>query len=137
MLLVTLLLDVLSILLVDGGVLYVHIHAATNLIGQFLTHQSSCDPYCLVHCMNKVILTTHTIPSSHNPIWEKGVELLVPSYRSLSCHFHVYSKRVRGSELIGAAELCVNEVRLLKFFVSNFYSHCLLFRLEIGIYNID
>lgn len=88
-----------------AGVLYIHVHAARNLIGH--SSRAGYEPYCVVRHGKRTIFKTHSLSGSSDPIWEKGTEILVPSCRGMELIFDViHDGHTLGShDLIGTAQL--------------------------------
>jgi Ca2+-dependent lipid-binding protein len=78
----------------DAGVLYIHIHSAVNLMNR---SSKSYDPYCIVKWGDKDVFQTHVVNNTRNPVWEKGIEILVPSCHNVPLSFNVYSNRTLAS----------------------------------------
>ena len=94
-----------------AGVLYIHVHAARNLIGH--SSRAGYEPYCVVRHGKRTIFKTHSLSGSSDPIWEKGTEILVPSCRGMELIFDViHDGHTLGShDLIGTAQLRLDTVR--------------------------
>ncbi|XP_055878797.1 uncharacterized protein LOC106052623 isoform X3 [Biomphalaria glabrata] len=71
-----------------AGVMYICCHGATNVLAADKTGAS--DPYCVVFCDRKRVLTTPFIPRTRNPHWESWVEFFVRDYTMSSFSFFVY-----------------------------------------------
>merc|ERR1719483_1327811 len=71
-----------------AGVLYVNIHGASNVLAADKTGAS--DPYCVLFCDRKRVLTTPFIPRARNPHWESWTEFFVADYTRSSLSFYVY-----------------------------------------------
>ena len=102
----------------EAGVLYVHVHAAKNVRAPT---PSLDNVFCCVTWGEKTILRTHTLPGSCDPVWEKGIELIVPSCNGIRLEFNVLSESqgMATNSLIGSTFLSLNEVRayILRQFV--------------------
>lgn len=95
----------------EAGVLYIHVHAARNLIGH--TAMSRYDPYCIVKQGEKTVFKTHTLVGTRDPVWEKGMEILVPWCSNTQLSFDVFhnSHGLAGShDLLGSAHLHLHAV---------------------------
>lgn len=95
----------------EAGVLYVHVHAAKNVRAPT---PSLNNLFCCVVWGEKTILRTHPLPGSCDPIWEKGIELIVPSCSGIQLDFNVYSQSqgMAANSLIGSSHLLLNEVSM-------------------------
>ncbi|CAL1533878.1 unnamed protein product [Lymnaea stagnalis] len=71
-----------------AGVMYVCIHGATNVLAADKTGAS--DPYCVLFCDRRRVLTTPFIPRTRNPRWDSWVEFFVADYTRSSLSFFVY-----------------------------------------------
>ncbi|KAH9502603.1 hypothetical protein Btru_073889 [Bulinus truncatus] len=71
-----------------SGVMYLCCHGATNVLAADKTGAS--DPYCVVFCDRKRVLTTPFIPRTRNPRWESWVEFFIKDYTMSSFSFFVY-----------------------------------------------
>ncbi|GFO03794.1 extended synaptotagmin-1, partial [Plakobranchus ocellatus] len=71
-----------------AGVLYVCIHGASNVLAADKTGAS--DPYCVLFCDRRRVLTTPFIPRTRNPHWESWTEFFVADYTRMQLSFFVY-----------------------------------------------
>ncbi|XP_059178126.1 uncharacterized protein LOC131957377 isoform X2 [Physella acuta] len=71
-----------------AGVLYVCVHGATNVLAADKTGAS--DPYCVLFCDRRRVLTTPFVPRTRNPRWESWVEFFVADYSRSSLSFFLY-----------------------------------------------
>ena len=103
--------------LTEAGVLYIHVHGAKNLRSH--SSRTLYDPYCLVKHGERSIFKTHTIFGTTDPIWEKGVEILIPSCRDVSLSFDIFhnSRGLGSHDLLGSTNLRLNRVSLLYFYL--------------------
>ncbi|XP_019850802.1 PREDICTED: uncharacterized protein LOC100638384 [Amphimedon queenslandica] len=96
----------------EAGVLYIHVHSAQNLISSSSSSSSkqkqqqqqqqlsrpSLDPYCIVRQDARVIFKTSPVVGSASPVWEKGLEILIPSCRGAQFSFDVCDGRSRSHD---------------------------------------
>ena len=66
----------------SAGVLYAHIHGAKDLIGGQL--YGVCNPVCVVKDGEKTLLVTRRHMGCVDPVWEQGVEIFIPNYKTVS-----------------------------------------------------
>lgn len=93
---------------VVSGVLYVHIHGATNLLAS--DKNGSSDPYCVVFSERKRIVTTPYVSRSLNPKWETHAEFFVKDYTKTKLSFYVFDwdgRNVIDDDFLGCAFLDV------------------------------
>ena len=90
------------------------------------------DPYCLVKHGERSIFKTHTIFGTRDPIWEKGVEILIPSCRDVVLSFDIFhnSRGLGSHDLLGSTNLILNRVSVLSHF------HLLLRYFTITIFKL-
>uniref|UniRef100_A0A0L8HMH5 Uncharacterized protein n=1 Tax=Octopus bimaculoides TaxID=37653 RepID=A0A0L8HMH5_OCTBM len=69
-----------------AGVLYVHIHGATNLLAA--DKNGTSDPYCVVFSERRRIVTTPYVPRSLNPRWETYSEFFVKDFTKDNAQLH-------------------------------------------------
>ena len=94
----------------EAGVLYIHVHSARNLIGQSAT--SRCDPFCVVKQGDRQVFKTHTLYNTRDPVWEKGVEILVPWSHNVPLSFTIQhnSYGLGSHDVLGSAHLTLHSV---------------------------
>ncbi|XP_052767239.1 uncharacterized protein LOC128208010 isoform X2 [Mya arenaria] len=71
-----------------SGVLFVCVHCANNVIASDKT--GSSDPYCVVFCDRRRILTTPYLAQTRNPKWESHAELFVKDFSQCNLSFYVF-----------------------------------------------
>ena len=123
----------------EAGVLYIHVHSAQNLISPSFSSSSrqkqqqlarpNFDPYCIVSQDDRIIFKTSPVVGSANPVWEKGLEILVPLCRGTHFSFDVCNGRSRSHDSpLGYARVSLEMVRVsMLFYLSKIYVciHCL------------
>lgn len=93
-----------------SGVLYVHIHGATNLLAG--DKNGSSDPYCVVFSERKRIVTTPYVTQSLNPKWETHAEFFVKDYTKTKLSFYVFDwdgRNVIDDDFLGCAFLDISQ----------------------------
>ena len=101
-----------SSLTVEAGVLYIHVHSARNL-SSIKSGRSNCDPFCVVRQEDRMIFKTGLVVGSTNPVWEKGLEILIPSCRDAHFSFDVYNGRGKSHDnLLGYAQVNLEMVNV-------------------------
>lgn len=100
--------------------LYVHVHAARNVRGHV---PPLANLFCCATLGERTILRTQTLPGSCDPIWEKGIELIVPSYHGIRLEFEVFcqSRGMGSNDLLGSSHLLLTAVSII---VCNFLELC-------------
>ncbi|KAK3591562.1 hypothetical protein CHS0354_041607 [Potamilus streckersoni] len=73
---------------VTAGVVYVCVHGASNVLAGDIGGTS--DPYCVVFCNRRRVLTTPYVPRTRNPIWESHVEFFVENLTEADLTFYVF-----------------------------------------------
>ncbi|KAL3874920.1 hypothetical protein ACJMK2_037872, partial [Sinanodonta woodiana] len=73
---------------VTAGVVYVCVHGASNVLAGDVGGTS--DPYCVVFCNRRRVLTTPYIPRTRNPVWESHVEFFVENLTEADLTFYVF-----------------------------------------------
>ncbi|KAK3702728.1 hypothetical protein RRG08_042714 [Elysia crispata] len=71
-----------------AGVLHVCVHGASNVLAADKTGAS--DPYCVLFCDRRRVLTTPFVPRTRNPHWESWTEFFVADYTRMQLSFFVY-----------------------------------------------
>lgn len=102
---------------VVSGVLYVHIHGATNLLAS--DKNGSSDPYCVVFSERKRIVTTPYVSRSLNPKWETHAEFFVKDYTKTKLSFYVFDwdgRNVIDDDFLGCAflDVCQKESMFIR-----------------------
>eukprot|EP00731_Ephydatia_muelleri_P033334 Em0028g9a len=89
----------------SAGVLYVHIHGAKALIGGQL--YGVCNPVCVVKDGEKNLLTTRHLMGCTHPVWEQGVEMFIPNYKTMQLHVDVANQitRIGLQDIMGSSHL--------------------------------
>lgn len=101
-----------SPLTVEAGVLYIHVHSARNL-SSIKSGRSNCEPFCVVRQEDRMIFKTGLVVGSTNPVWEKGLEILIPSCRDAHFSFDVYNGRGKSHDnLLGYAQVNLEMVNV-------------------------
>ncbi|XP_076463535.1 extended synaptotagmin-1-like isoform X2 [Babylonia areolata] len=93
-----------------AGVMYVCIHGASNVKAADKTGAS--DPYCVLFCNRRRLLTTPYVPVTRNPRWESWVEFFVGDFTQSTYSFFVFDWD--GSSTINDDFLGVAHLSLLK-----------------------
>ena len=70
-----------------AGVLYIHVHSASNLPSQDV--DGLCDPYCVILANKNKIFTTHFVLDNCSPSWETGKEIFVSDFTQVNLTFIV------------------------------------------------
>ncbi|KAL4237453.1 hypothetical protein ACF0H5_002170 [Mactra antiquata] len=71
-----------------AGVLYVCVHCANNVIASDKT--GSSDPYCVVFCDRRRVLTTTYVAQTRNPSWESQTEFFVRDFTQCQLSFYIF-----------------------------------------------
>ncbi|XP_060558293.1 uncharacterized protein LOC132718594 [Ruditapes philippinarum] len=71
-----------------SGVLYVCVHSASNVIA--MDKSGSSDPYCVVFCDRRRVLTTPYILQNRNPSWQSQTEFFVRDFSQCQLSFYVF-----------------------------------------------
>ncbi|XP_052824922.1 uncharacterized protein LOC106869820 isoform X2 [Octopus bimaculoides] len=93
-----------------AGVLYVHIHGATNLLAA--DKNGTSDPYCVVFSERRRIVTTPYVPRSLNPRWETYSEFFVKDFTKTKLSFYVFDwdgRNIIDDDFLGCAFLDVHQ----------------------------
>ncbi|CAG5128727.1 unnamed protein product, partial [Candidula unifasciata] len=93
-----------------AGVMYVCIHGATNVLVADKTGAS--DPYCVLFCNRKRVLTTPFVPRTRNPRWESWVEFFVADYTQSPLSFFVYDwdgTNTLNDDFLGSTHISLSE----------------------------
>uniref|UniRef100_A0A0B7ARF5 Uncharacterized protein n=1 Tax=Arion vulgaris TaxID=1028688 RepID=A0A0B7ARF5_9EUPU len=93
-----------------AGVMLVCIHGATNVLVADKTGAS--DPYCVLFCNRKRVLTTPFVPRTRNPRWESWVEFFVADYTKSSLSFFVYDwdgTNTINDDFLGSVHISLTE----------------------------
>ncbi|BFZ08015.1 hypothetical protein BsWGS_11054 [Bradybaena similaris] len=93
-----------------AGVMFVCIHGATNVLVADKTGTS--DPYCVLFCNRKRVLTTPFVPRTRNPHWESWVEFFVADYTRSPLSFFVYDwdgTNTLNDDFLGSAHISLSE----------------------------
>ncbi|XP_041353742.1 tricalbin-3-like isoform X2 [Gigantopelta aegis] len=93
-----------------SGVIYAVIHGAANVIIADKTGAS--DPYCVLFCDRRRVLTTPYVPNTRNPRWESSVEFFVADFSKTSLSFFVFDwdgTNIIDDDFLGSAHLTLNE----------------------------
>ena len=101
-------------------------HAAKNV----RTPTPSSDSlFCCVRWGEKTILRTQSLPGSCDPIWEKGIELIVPSCSGIRLEFNIYSQSqgMGANCLVGSCHLLLNEVSTYEWYCAYQLAICNLY----------
>ncbi|GAB1609829.1 extended synaptotagmin-1-like isoform X3 [Argonauta hians] len=93
-----------------SGVLYVHVHGATNLLAA--DKNGTSDPYCVVFSERRRIVTTPYVPRSLNPRWETHSEFFVKDVTKTKLSFYVFDwdgRNIIDDDFLGCAFLDVHQ----------------------------
>ncbi|XP_046355848.2 uncharacterized protein PYUK71.03c-like isoform X2 [Haliotis rufescens] len=89
-----------------AGVMYICIHGAVNVL--VADKNGASDPYCVLFCDRRRVLTTPYIPHTRNPRWESSVEFFVSDYTKSSLSFFVFDwdgTNVIDDDFLGSTHL--------------------------------
>ncbi|XP_036359565.1 uncharacterized protein LOC115212982 isoform X4 [Octopus sinensis] len=98
-----------------AGVLYVHIHGATNLLAA--DKNGTSDPYCVVFSERRRIVTTPYVPRSLNPRWETYSEFFVKDFTKTKLSFYVFDwdgRNIIDDDFLGCAFLDVHQDKWIR-----------------------
>ncbi|KAL8611006.1 hypothetical protein ACOMHN_042622 [Nucella lapillus] len=93
-----------------AGVVYVCIHGASNVKAADKTGAS--DPYCVLFCNRRRLLTTPYVPATRNPRWESWVEFFVGDFTQSTYSFFVFDwdgSSTINDDFLGVAHLSLRK----------------------------
>lgn len=94
----------------NAGVMYVCIHGASNV--KVADKTGASDPYCILFCNRRRLLTTPYVTATRNPRWESAVEFFVGDFTQNTYSFFVYDWD--GTNTVDDDFLGVAHLNLLK-----------------------
>ncbi|XP_060068931.1 extended synaptotagmin-1-like [Ylistrum balloti] len=93
-----------------AGVMFVCVHSAAGVIAA--DKSGTSDPYCVVFCDRRRVMTTPYIPRTRNPYWEKSVEFFTGDYTKMNLSFYVFDwdgSNTIDDDFLGSAHLSLKE----------------------------
>ncbi|XP_033734634.1 extended synaptotagmin-1-like isoform X2 [Pecten maximus] len=93
-----------------AGVMFVCVHSASGVIAA--DKSGTSDPYCVVFCDRRRVMTTPYIPRTRNPHWEKSVEFFTGDYTKMNLSFYVFDwdgTSTIDDDFLGSAHLSLKE----------------------------
>ncbi|KAK7104209.1 hypothetical protein V1264_018965 [Littorina saxatilis] len=93
-----------------AGVMYVCIHGASNV--KVADKTGASDPYCVLFCNRRRILTTPYVPATRNPHWESWVEFFVGDFTECTYSFFVFDwdgSNTIDDDFLGIAHLSLSK----------------------------
>ncbi|XP_052272099.1 extended synaptotagmin-1-like isoform X2 [Dreissena polymorpha] len=93
-----------------SGVMYVCVHCANNVAASDKT--GSSDPYCVVFCDRRRVLTTPYLAQTLNPRWESHAEFFVKDFSQCNLSFYVFDWDGTNSmddDFLGSAHHAMSE----------------------------
>ncbi|XP_053395877.1 uncharacterized protein LOC123544970 isoform X2 [Mercenaria mercenaria] len=93
-----------------SGVLYVCVHSASNVIA--MDKSGSSDPYCVVFCDRRRVLTTPYILQNRNPSWQSQTEFFVRDFSQCQLSFYVFDwdgTNTIDDDFLGSAMYAMSE----------------------------
>ncbi|KAL5008759.1 hypothetical protein ScPMuIL_014340 [Solemya velum] len=82
-----------------AGVLYVCVHGATNVLAS--DWGGTSDPYCILFCDRRRIMTTQYVLRTRSPRWEAGVEFFVSDFSKVKIMKHDEPMLIKESLTLG------------------------------------
>ncbi|XP_021363812.1 extended synaptotagmin-1-like isoform X2 [Mizuhopecten yessoensis] len=93
-----------------AGVMFVSVHSAAGVVAA--DKSGTSDPYCVVFCDRRRVMTTPYIPRTRNPHWEKSVEFFTGDYTKMNLSFYVFDwdgSSTIDDDFLGSAHLSLKE----------------------------